>query len=170
MIKMNQILFILMFLSFSFSQEMAPTFFLTTLKGDNFFASEKYGSKAKEPKTTVISFSASWCAPCQKEIKALDSLVLKYPEVNIYLIDYREKKDIVLKWKNRLGTKIPILLDRYGLVAKKFGVDETEEKENQSVILPALFVMNKKGEIIYSHTGYEDKDANILEDVLQKQR
>jgi hypothetical protein len=30
--------------------------------------------------------------------------------------------------------------------------------------------MNETGDIIYSHTGYENKDAKILEDVLQKQR
>ena len=101
---------------------MTHLFFLPTLDGENFFASELYGEKAKQPKVTVISFSASWCAPCQKEIKALDSLSVKFPEVGFYLIDYREKKDVVQKWYNRLKTKIPILLDQYGLAAKKFGV------------------------------------------------
>jgi len=168
--KMKIIISIILFSVILFPQKMAPTFFLTSLEGDNFFASEKYGSKAADPKTTVISFSASWCGPCQKEIKALDSLVLKFSEVNFYLIDYREKKDIVQKWKKRLGTNITILLDLYGLAAKKFGVDASEEGGVQSVILPALFVINKEGEIIYNHTGYEDKDAKQLQNILQKQK
>jgi peroxiredoxin len=153
----------------SFSQETAPTFFLPTITGENFFASELYGEKAKQPKVTVMSFSASWCAPCQKEIKALDSLSIKFPEVGFYLIDYKEKKDVVQKWNNRLKTNIPILLDQYGVIAKKFGVMSAGDTGGLSVILPQLFVMNEKGEIIYSHTGYEDKDAGKLEALLQDQ-
>ena len=133
-------------------------------------ASDVYGEKAKQPKVTVMSFSASWCAPCQKEIKALDSLSVKFPEVGFYLIDYKEKKDIVQNWNNRLKTKIPILLDQYGLVANKFGVTSAGDTGGLSLILPQLFVINETGEIIYSHTGYEDKDAGKLEALLQDQR
>ena len=167
---MKQTLTFIILVALSFSQETAPTFFLPTITGENFFASELYGEKAKQPKVTVMSFSASWCAPCQKEIKALDSLSVKFPEVGFYLIDYKEKKDVVRKWNNRLKTKIPILLDQYGLVAKKFGVTSTGDTGGLSVILPQLFVMNETGDIIYSHTGYEDKDAETLEVLLQKQR
>ena len=167
---MKQALTLLLFTALAHAQETAPTFFLPTISGENFFASDHYGEKAKQPKVTVMSFSASWCAPCQKEIKALDSLSVKFPEVGFYLIDYKEKKEVVQKWYNRLKTKIPILLDQYGLVAKKFGVTSVGDTGGLSVILPQLFVMNETGDIIYSHTGYENKDAKILEDVLQKQR
>ena len=166
---MKQTLTFLILVALSFSQETAPTFFLPTITGENFFASELYGEKAKQPKVTVMSFSASWCAPCQKEIKALDSLSIKFPEVGFYLIDYKEKKDVVQKWNNRLKTNIPILLDQYGVIAKKFGVMSAGDTGGLSVILPQLFVMNEKGEIIYSHTGYEDKDAGKLEALLQDQ-
>ena len=145
---MKQTLTFLILVALSFSQETAPTFFLPTITGENFFASELYGEKAKQPKVTVMSFSASWCAPCQKEIKALDSLSVKFPEVGFYLIDYKEKKDVVRKWNNRLKTKIPILLDQYGLVAKKFGVTSAGDTGGLSVILPQLFVMNETGDII----------------------
>ena len=167
---MKQTLSFLMFIALAYTQKEAPTFFLPTLDGENFFASELYGEKAKQPKVTVISFSASWCAPCQKEIKGLDSLSVKFTKVGFYLIDYKEKKDIVQKWYNRLKTKIPILLDQYGLVAKKFGVTSAEDTGGLSVILPQLFVINEKGEIIYSHTGYKDNDAKTLEDILTQRQ
>ena len=167
---MKQAVVLLLFIALAHTQERAPTFFLPTLEGNNFFASELYGERAKDPKVTVMSFSASWCAPCQKEIKALDSLAVKFPEVGFYLIDYKEKKDVVQKWYNRLKTKIPILLDQYGLVAKKFGVTSAGDTGGLSVILPQLFVINEKGEIIYSHTGYEDKDAKALEDILTQRQ
>ncbi|MDP6593102.1 MAG: TlpA disulfide reductase family protein [Candidatus Marinimicrobia bacterium] len=168
---MKRVISFLLFITTAYAQEEAPTFFLPTLDGENFFASELYGEKAKNPKVTFISFSASWCAPCQKEIRALDSLSVKFPEVGFYLIDYKEKKDVVIKWKDRLKTEIPILLDVYGLVAKKFGVTSAVQNGGAfSVNLPTSFVMNEKGEIIYSHIGYEDKDAKVLEGILQQQR
>ncbi len=98
--KSGLVLVILVHLSITYTQEKAPTFYLPTLEGDNFFASELYGEQAKEPKVSVISFSASWCAPCQKEIRALDSLSIMFPEIGFYLIDYKEKKEAVQKWKN----------------------------------------------------------------------
>jgi len=161
---------ILVLLSTAYAQEKAPTFYLPTLEGDNFFASELYGEQAKEPKVSVISFSASWCAPCQKEIRALDSLSIMFPEIGFYLIDYKEKKEAVQKWKNRLQTNIPILLDIYGLTAKKFGMAQSGESGNITVTLPTLFVMNKRGEIIYSHSGYEDKYAKTLKELLKTQQ
>ena len=166
--NMKKIIFITLLFSVAFPQVPAPTFFLPTLSGKNFFASNLYGEKAKNPKVTVISFSASWCGPCQKEIKALDSLSVKFPEVGFYLIDYKEKKAIVQKWVNKINTKIPVLLANYGVVTKKFKVAKKDEKEKLKVNLPTLFVINKKGEIIYSHTGYKDEDAEKLIDILGK--
>ena len=166
---MKVILFFIFLFSLAYPQEKAPTFFLPTLSGGNFFASNIYGEKAKQPRVTVISFSASWCAPCQNEIKALDSISVKFPEVGFYLIDYKEKKNVAKVWNERLKTKIPILLDQYGLIGKKFGVTSTGDTGGLSVTLPQLFVINKIGEIIFSHTGYENKDAEILESFLQEQ-
>ena len=162
--KSGFILVILVHLSPAYTQEKAPTFYLPTLEGDDFFASELYGEQAKEPKISVISFCASWCAPCQKEIRALDSLSIIFPEIGFYLIDYKEKKEVVQKWKNRLQTNIPILLDIYGLTAEKFGMAQSWST------LPTLFVMNKRGEIIYTHSGYEDKFAKTLKELLKAQR
>jgi peroxiredoxin len=84
------------------------------------------------------------------------------------LIDYKEKKAIVQKWVNKINTKIPVLLDNYGVVTKKFKVAKKDEKGKLQVNLPTLFVINKKGEIIYSHTGYKDEDAEKLIDILGK--
>ncbi|MDP7036373.1 MAG: TlpA disulfide reductase family protein [Candidatus Marinimicrobia bacterium] len=165
---MKKIILITLLFSVIYGQQMAPTFFLPTLSGENFFASSLYGEKAKNPKPCVISFSASWCGPCQKEIKALDTISVHFPEIGFYLIDYKEKKDIVQKWVGRIKTKIPILLDHYGVVAKKFNVAKKDENGKMEVNLPSLFVINKKGEIIYSHTGYKDEDAVILQKLLSE--
>lgn len=164
---MKFFLTIAIFASILFSQSKAPAFYLPILGGGDFFASEQYGAKAKNPKVTVISFTASWCAPCQKEIKALDSLMVKYPNISFYLVDYKEELQTVENWNNRLQTDIPILLDFFGLTAKKFQVESSSENEGKlSVVLPRLFVINKEGSIVYSHKGYKDSDALLLEKTL----
>jgi len=160
-------LILIIFIATSFAQELAPSFFLRDVNGENYFASNIYGEKAKEPKTTVISFSASWCGACQKEIKALDSLSVKFPDVEFYLIDYKENVETVKKWLNKIQTPIPILLDLFGYTAKNFGIENKDENGNLDLVLPTMFIINKKGEIIYSHTGYEDKDAKTISKKLR---
>ncbi|NQU68115.1 MAG: TlpA family protein disulfide reductase [Candidatus Marinimicrobia bacterium] len=151
----------------SFTQAVAPTFFLPTLKGDHFFASEHYGEEAKDSKMTVISFFATWCGPCQKEIKTLESFSKKYTDVNFYLINYMEEEAVILKWLEKMETDLPILLDRYGLIAEKFDGVISQNAGKKAAILPALFVIDKNGVITYSHSGFENKAAEYLETILR---
>jgi peroxiredoxin len=167
---MKRILILTIFIVISFAQEIAPTFFLRDVNGENFFASNIYGENAKDPKTTVISFSASWCGACQNEIKALDSLAIKFPDIKFFLIDYKENEMNVKKWISKIKTKIPVLLDIYGLTAKKFGVEKKDENGKLKTNLPTLFIINKKGEIIYQHTGYKDEDAITLSEKLKSEK
>ena len=48
----------------------APTFFVRTIDNKNFFLSDTL--KKSEP--IVLSFFATWCLPCRKEIPVLDTL------------------------------------------------------------------------------------------------
>lgn len=164
--------FILFLTTFSIcigqQNKIETQFYLTTINNDNFFASEVYGPKSKNPKTTVFSFFATWCAPCQVEIKSLDSISSQFPDIKFYLINYREKKDTIINWlKNISKTSIPILLDTYGLIAEtKFNIIQTDSSGNKSVKLPSLFIVNKMGEVVYSHNGFDDKGAiNLINEL-----
>ena len=142
-------------------KEVAPTFYLPTLEGKNFFLSKSL----KEGNPIVFSFFATWCAPCRKEMPKLDSLAQVFKDIKFYLINVsgltgkdKEDTDKVKKMLISLDVSLPVLMDNYAITAKKYG----------ALTLPTTVVINPEGIIIYKHTGYEAGDEKKLSTVLEQ--
>jgi peroxiredoxin len=129
----------------------APTFFLRNLNGGEFYLSDYCGKlrepwKNKKPSVVVLSFFATWCEPCLKEIAALEEIAATFAgqDLKIFLIAVNEKPELVTAFVKKHGFKIPVLLDTYGLVAQKYGADK----------LPRYALINKDGKITLLGKGY----------------
>jgi len=146
----------------------APSFYLTDLKGADFFASKVYGPKAKQPSVVVLSFFATWCIPCRGEVPQLEILSKQFPEIQFYLVSVKDQPDKILRWLNELDVELPVLVDKYGRTAKKFNVIGESETGKEVASLPSLFVINKAGKIVYQHTGYKPGDEQMLKQILEK--
>ena len=136
----------------------APTFFLKTLTGEDFFLSDYCGVprqpwKKPERKMVVLSFFATYCLPCLKEIPQLQELAEEKEEDAIFvLIDLKEEPEKVAAFVESQQIKLPVLLDRFGVVGDKYGVDS----------LPTLFFIDGGGKIRYMQRGYsEDLIKNL---------
>jgi len=106
------------------------------------------GDDNQKRKVVIISFFATWCEPCIKEIRELQLLKDQYAEkpVQFFLIDLTEyfrkgegqkynKAKKAAPFLNDLNlAKIPILEDNRGIVANKYGVSNN---------IPRLFVIDK---------------------------
>ena len=145
----------------------APTFYLTDLSGNDFFASRVYGDQAKEPSAVVFSFFATWCIPCRAEVPQLEILSKEFTEVAFYLVSVKDPKDKILKWLNELRVELPVLVDKYGKTAKKFNVIGVSDTGQEVASLPSLFIIDKSGAIIYQHTGYKAGDEIALKKILE---
>jgi cytochrome c biogenesis protein CcmG, thiol:disulfide interchange protein DsbE len=164
------IIYIIISFSVLLGQEqgnLAPTFYLTDLKGEDFFASKVYGDKAKEPSAIVLSFFATWCIPCRAEAPQLQILTQEFPGIQFYLVSVKDPSDKVLRWLNMNNVELPVLLDTYGKTAEKFGVIGNESNGGKSKTLPTLFVINGNGVIIYEHSGYVEGDEKDLKKILE---
>ncbi len=121
--------------------EPAPAFSLRDSQGRDFYLSDVAGPKSKGKLNGVIlSFFASWCVPCRKELPLIDSLVdeLKEKGINVVLVDVKEDFDTIGVLLSELKVDKPIVLsDRYGTVAEKYGVR----------FLPATFFIGADGKI-----------------------
>ncbi len=146
---------------------LAPTFYLTDLKGDDFFASKVYGEKAPEPSAVIFSFFATWCIPCRGEVPQLEILAKEFPGIQFYLVSVKDKPELILRWLNDLDVELPVLVDRYGRTAKKFKVIGENSAGKEVASLPSLFVINKAGKIVYQHTGYKPGDEQELKQILE---
>jgi thiol-disulfide isomerase/thioredoxin len=163
--------------SFSFAQEAlatvdqpAPTFRLplynAAAMGEpnaKMVGIDRYtgaGAPDKKTKVLVVSFMASFCGPCQREMPYLQALHEKYYDqglrVMLVAIDRDEegqKKVAELIAKNKVT--FPVLKDRFNLVARRW-------LGNQSP-LPSLFMLRPDGTVKMAHRGYSEDASVILE-------
>lgn len=145
--------------------EPAPTFYLKDLQNNDTFLRDFCGPKLRQPwknkqkYVVVLSFWATWCGPCQREIPVLQEMMKKYENypVKTFLVNVGEKPEKVGPFVKKKGFQLPVLLDRYSMVStKKYGV----------TTLPRLFVIDQMGKIRLVNEGFTD--ATHLQNSLGK--
>jgi len=112
-------------------------------------------------KITVISFWATWCAPCKKE---LDNIAEIYPEwqekFNVELIAIStDDARTTPKVKSTVAAKgwdYTVLIDSNQDLQRALNINS----------VPFTIVIDQKGEIIYQHSGYKDGDEEELAEKL----
>lgn len=112
----------------------------------------------KKTKLVVVSFMASFCGPCKKEMPYLQALHEKYREqglrVMMVAIDREEEgQQKVAELLTTHKVTFPVLKDRFNIVARRW-------LGNQSP-LPSLFMLRPDGTVKTVHRGYSD-DASVL--------
>lgn len=109
----------------------------------------------------IISFWATWCKPCIKELMAIDEL---YPdwqdEMGVKLvaisIDDARNKHKVAPFINGRGWDYDVYIDENWDLKRAFGVND----------VPHTFIVNTKGEVVWSHNSYSPGDEEILQEIL----
>ncbi|MEK9600411.1 MAG: TlpA disulfide reductase family protein [Bacteroidota bacterium] len=119
-----------------------------------------YGANEK---ITVISFWATWCKPCIKELKNINALLEEWVQdynmelVAISLDDSRNAAK-VKPTVNALNWDFDVLLDPNGELQRAMNVANP----------PVTFLVNQSGQIVYTHTGYVEGDEYDLEDHIKE--
>ncbi len=142
----------------------APQFVLKALnpKQSNMttFALRKFvGVDATEPKRAVVlSFAASYCEPCKRELGELKKLEAKLGASNVVLavvvID-TEAEGIEKMRKltvEELGLTYPVLTDRFGVLAKRY----------HASMLPMTVVVKPDGKIKWLSSGFREGAIDAL--------
>ncbi|MBX2902442.1 MAG: TlpA family protein disulfide reductase [Chitinophagales bacterium] len=118
---------------------------------------------AKTGQITVVSFWATWCVPCKKELGNISELYEEWQQkYNMKLvavsIDDSRSSSKVKPYTDSQRWEYDILLDP--------NQDLKRELNIQSI--PFTILLNKKGKIVYTHTGYVDGDELVLEEEIKK--
>lgn len=127
-------------------------------KGNKVLVSEQKG------KLIVISFWASWCGPCRRELPILDQLQEQVSEdiLKVVAVNFKESKYAYKQVKsiNRIFRRSGITLtnDKAGEIGKSYGVRG----------IPHLVIIGKNGRVIYQNRGYGAKTADKLESIINK--
>lgn len=146
----------------------APTFALQNVEGKWFYLRDYAGTPRQlvtlPRKPVVISFFASWCKPCRREIPELQKVIDKLPadSIQAFLINVADDAEKAANFVAEFKTTMPVLLDKYGAVAEKYCPQEAEGQ----LFLPTLVVIDREGKVALSKVGYRDGDMDKIELVL----
>jgi peroxiredoxin len=110
----------------------------------------------------VIEFFATWCGGCKDSIPHLMNLQKQYGKQGLRILgldigqgdDLNDLKDFVAKKK----ISYPMAMADEDLVYDGFGIH----------MIPALFIINKKGVLVEKLNGFNDDNRKILEATVKK--
>lgn len=120
---------------------------------------------SNDGKPFIISFFATWCKPCLRELKAINEV---YPdwqdETGVKLIavsiDEAQNAQKVKPLVEGKGWNYEVLLDVNGEFKRQLGVND----------IPHVFVVDGNGNIVWNHQGYVDGgEEDIIEKVKELQ-
>ena len=159
----------------------APKFALRTLDGKYELLTRWTGERLSRPASqpvrhvVLVSFFATWCQPCMKELPHLENLWQKYQEqeVRIFLVDITDATRSVPQYADapepapflkERGLTMPLLLDTYGMAMERYVPDK---------MLPRLFVLDKYRTIklikrgLHEGEDFEGELSAIIDELLK---
>jgi len=128
-------------------------------------AGEPYDlAKALAKGPVLVDFWATWCHPCLDALPALEKLRAQYAGQGLSVvavsIDGPRNYARVRPFAQRLGLKMPVVIDEDGSIAQKFQVSA----------VPTTFLIASDGHIVRTRSGYlpgEDAElAGAVRDLL----
>lgn len=140
-------------------EKTLPAITLSDVNGKNINVAD-YG---KSGKITVLSFWATWCVPCKKELTNMadiyDDWKKKY-NVQIVAVSIDDSRSTTKVKPTVEGQRweYEVLLD----------VNQDLKRQLNIQSVPFTVVVDATGKIAFTHSGYVDGDEFVLEEELQK--
>ena len=142
-----------------FAQRALPSATVKKLDGSTFDTAEL----AKKGHPVIVSFWATWCSPCKKELDAISEVYKEWQEkygveVIAVTVDDARSAPKVGPMVEQKGWKYQILLDTNEDFKRALGFET----------VPHSFLLDKTGNIVYEHNGYVSGDEVEMEEELAK--
>lgn len=140
-----------------FSQKTIPSIDVKTLDGK----AVNIQDYTNTGKITVLSFWATWCSPCKKELNAISDVYDQWQE------DYDMQLVAVTIDNSRAVRKVKPMVDGFSwdyIVLSDVNEDLKKALNFQTV--PQTFLIDQEGNIVYAHSGYSPGDENGLEEKI----
>ena len=122
-------------------------------------------SQLVKNKNVILSFWASYCVPCKREMPQLKEIENKYGKANNFEVVFvnidKEGKNIAVPILNKLNIDNDCLFDLYQITAKKYIPD---------LKVPAVFIINRNGDVIFEAVGEKPDTLVKIENFVKNLR
>ncbi len=107
----------------------------------------------------IIDFFATYCIPCKEEIPELELILEEFKNEALECFVMATDKDgdkIVEPFFQETPTTLTVLIDRYMVTAKRYGVDS----------IPTVFLIDNNGKIVFKAVGYSKEAVEEMHAIL----
>jgi thiol-disulfide isomerase/thioredoxin len=125
-------------------------------QGDNVLISELRG------KVVVVTFWASWCGYCRKELPVLAGLqdAAGKERLEVVAVNYHDDHDVYRELARKLkDVQLTLTYDGSGRIGDAYGVK----------VLPYLLIIGKDGKVAFQDTGYDEASLQVIVDAVNKE-
>lgn len=143
----------------SLAQESLPAVKIKDLNGNLVDAS----TLSNDGKPMIISFWATWCKPCIRELSAINDMY----------IDWQEETGVKLVAVSiddtRLSSKVKPFVTSQGWTYEVY-LDENSELRRYLNVnnIPHTFLLDGEGKVVWQHNGYFPGDEDHLYELVEK--
>lgn len=128
--------------------QAAPNFIFETAEGNKTELSDLKG------KVVWLTFFATWCGPCRKELPHLEKSVYEkyknHPDFRLLVIGREHSREELAKFKIDTGHDLPFIPDPKREIYEKYAAQN----------IPRNFIIDKSGKIVVSSVGFNEEDFN----------
>jgi thiol-disulfide isomerase/thioredoxin len=130
---------------------IAPDF-----KAHNLVTHESTPLSSQRGKVVILTFWASWCAPCRREIPILEKAqqVIGKDRLTVFAVSYKDTQAANAIYKLARAWQINVIEDRSDWIANHYAITS----------IPHLFIIGRDGKILANHLGYGDRSLEELVD------
>ena len=105
-----------------------------------------------------LDFWASWCKPCRNSFPWMNQMQQKYAEqgLQVIAINLDTEEALAKAFLDKVPAKIPVIYDPEGKIASDY----------QLLGMPSSYVIDKQGNIRFSHKGFFTRNEPLYEQEL----
>jgi len=136
----------------------APSFSLPTVTGGTEVSLAQHRGKV-----VLLSFWATWCAPCKQEMPHLDALAKKHAQAGLVVLSINSDDPRTVRrvkpWLDQQALSLTVLLDTERKVLDAYDPSRT---------LPWSVLVGRDGEIVETWSGFDEDGFKALEAAVTK--